>query len=211
MIAVLFVTAALVVLPTLAQDEATDEADTVREKVKQKVEYVRKNPKAYIGAVTDKTEDTIQIKSDSGEILQVSVNEETSFVKLGKVPTRVKFTDLAIGDFIVAMGFRDTSGVLSGKRILLTSPATFAPRQIAMGEVTSVKKGAISLQDKLKGEELLIEPAKNNLVTLAADNKVAKINFSEIHQGDRIIAVGTRQEETFTARRIHVVSQAPSP
>lgn len=196
-------------IATLAQD-ATDEADSVREKVKEKVELARKNPKAYIGTVTDKTESALQVKTTTGEILQVAVNEQTSFVKLDKLVEKVKFSDLAIGDFIIAMGFRDTSAVLLAKRVLLTLPTETPQRQVAMGQVTSFQKTIITIEDKLTNKSLALEPAKNSLVTLTADNKITKIKISEVKEGDTIIAVGTYEEDLLSARRIQIISQASS-
>src|SRR3989338_9478112 len=85
---------------TLLAEEATDESDVIREKVREKVTKARLNPKAYIGTVTDKTNDSLQVKDIPGEIQLVAVNNSVSFVKTENSKAKVSFEDVAIGDFI---------------------------------------------------------------------------------------------------------------
>jgi len=51
---------------------ASDEADSVRLKVEEKLANALKNPKAYIGTITDISKSTYQLKNQSGEIEQLS-------------------------------------------------------------------------------------------------------------------------------------------
>src|SRR3990167_9956436 len=79
-----------------SQESATSAADEIREKVKDKIESVLNEPKAYIGTVTDKTEGSLQIKNSDGLIQLVSVNsQKVSFAKVGKTTSPIKFGDLA--------------------------------------------------------------------------------------------------------------------
>lgn len=190
-------------------EQASEESDAVREKVKEKVELVRKNPKAYMGTITDKTTDSLQIKTDGGEIQQAQVDETTSFVKFGKTSTKVKFDDVAIGDYTIAMGFRDSSGVLDARRILLTSPGQPIKKQVLFGTVSSVTKDSITMQDKLTNQEYEIKSGKDLLVTLSADAGLAKSKFSEIGQGDSLIAAALLKDGSLEIRRIHIVSSTP--
>jgi len=147
-----------VAYPLFAQGDPTPSQDSIRDKVKEKVENARSNPKAYIGSVTDKTQDSIQIKNAKGEILFVSINpDEVKFVKSGNSTTNIKFADVAIGDYVIAMGYKNSapsgstessvgSGVLTAKRIVVTiqSPAT---RRILVGNIQKIDKKDISVLD----------------------------------------------------------------
>lgn len=112
------------------EKESTPSAESdIRKKVQAKVEEVLNKPKAYLGTVTDITEGSIQIKSDSSEIKQISALEESITVINSKQKNKeVKLSDIAIGDYIVAMGYptsisgNGASQVLSAQRILITDP-----------------------------------------------------------------------------------------
>ena len=59
----------------------------------------------------------------------------------------VKLTDIAIGDFIVAMGYVNQNSVLSAQRILVTDPTTEPKIDISMEKVNTVSKKTLSVID----------------------------------------------------------------
>ncbi|PIZ49434.1 hypothetical protein COY29_01885, partial [Candidatus Woesebacteria bacterium CG_4_10_14_0_2_um_filter_39_14] len=93
-----------------SESQTTSGESGVREIVLKKVEDILNSPKAYLGTVTDIAEKTIQLKTDSGAIEQVSAED----LPAGKAG--VKLTDIAIGDYIIAMGYRNGNHVLNAKR-----------------------------------------------------------------------------------------------
>lgn len=197
---------------TTSQKEATGQAEAVSEKVEQKIEQAKNKPKAYLGTITDIAENTIQIKSISGEILQVSlVLEETDFVKIGTTNQAVSYSDVAIGDFIIAMGFVDEKEVLDARRILLTSEPPPPDRRAVLGEITDVNTRKATLSPK--GEEaIVIEPVRNVKITLSEDEEISTIRFSKIEEGSKTVAVGLFEKDILSARTIHVISvPEPSP
>src|SRR3989338_5629841 len=128
---------------------STQSGNSIRDKVREKLEQVRSKPKALIGTVTDKTEDTIELKDKTGEIHLISVKlDEVSFVKIGKSSQSVKFSDVAIGDFIIAMGFQNGNKVLSARRILLTEPLQDPTRVIIFGKVSKINKKVVTITKK---------------------------------------------------------------
>lgn len=134
-------------------------------------------PKAYIGIVTDIADTTIQIKSDAGEIQQISAD------------TSIKLTDIAIGDYIAALGTTNGNHVLEAQRILITSPQKPPNIKIYFGPVKELKKKEVTLEEikfttKLTGLKL----------------------------GDLIIVIGELDETgKFTARKSFLASPAPIP
>jgi hypothetical protein len=188
----------------LAQETSTDEAESVRENVQKKVEEARTIPFAYIGTVTDIAEQTIQINKfifsktsdDAGEIQQISVDEEnTNFVKVTKSTTSVKFSDLAIGDFIIAMGFKNGNSVLAGERILITTPIEPTTRKTVFGEPSDIAKKSLTLTAST-GKEWVVE----------FEATWVGPELSEIEGGDRIIVVGTTEGNTLEARFLHIIA-----
>jgi uncharacterized protein (DUF2141 family) len=198
---------ALITLTTFAvfaQETSTDEANSVRDNVQKKVEEARTIPFAYIGTVTDIAEQTIQInkfifskaKEDAGEIQQISVDEEnTAFVKITKSTTSVKFSDLAIGDYIIAMGYKNGNGVLEGKRILITTAVELTTRKAVFGEPSDMAKRSLTLTAST-GKEWDVEFGKT----------WEGPELSEIEEGDRIIVVGTTEGNSLEARFLDIIT-----
>ena len=177
---------------------ATDEGDPIREKVREKLEEVKKNPKAYIGTITDKLETSLQIKNALGEIQLISVDSENvDFVKTSKSQTTIKYNDLAIGDFIIAMGFATNSnGVLAAQRILV-SPQLEAPkREIVFGQATGIAKNVLSLKDKQGKEWKLTFP-----------KKWKGPEIKEVKEGEKVVAIVEQEENIYNIRTIEITSK----
>ena len=193
----------------VSAQESGDPADSVREKVKEKIQGVLKNPKAYLGIITDKTGDTLQIKNLKGEIQFISVNiENTSFVNIGKTSKTIKFDDVALGDFVVAMGFQESdstsntnngNSVLDAKRILVTEAVEPTTRKITFGNVVKIEKKILTLVSE--GQEQQFEFAKTW--------KGPEID--EISENDRVAVVSIPSEGKTIIRTIEIISESPSP
>lgn len=153
-------------LPVLAQEDSdstesakVEEVSEVDEAVQQKVEEVLNKPKARLGTITDITELTIQMKTLEGEIQQVSfTTEETTFVKVNEKSETIDYSEVAIGDFIIAMGYFNGNNVLEAERILVASEISSPKRFVAFGEIESIEGKKIKINT---GEELeLVFPAR---------------------------------------------------
>ena len=185
-------------LGTPKPDSPTTTSESgVREIVLKKVEDILNSPKAYLGTVTDIAEKTIQLKTDSGTIEQVSA-EGDSLTIVKQIPTakdlpagkaEVKLTDIAIGDYIVAMGYRNGNHVLNAKRILITQPSPVPQIKIYYGKVKSISKKEIVINEEDK----------------TAINASTKQSSKNIKAEDNVIIVGTTVKDLFTARTIFLV------
>lgn len=128
----------------------------------KKYEDDLKKSKSYVGTVTDISSETIQLKSTNGEILQAEVSEETVYVNLLKKSAIVKDTDLAIGDYIIAMGLINGNKVLATKRVLITNELVDDKRQVVLGKIKEVTTKKLSLL-KIDDETLeILLPKKWN-------------------------------------------------
>lgn len=189
-----------------AQDSATPEGDTIREAVQEKIEEAQNKPKAYMGIITDIVENTVQIKNLEGEIKQIAISDETVFVKINKVKQTLKFSDIAIGDFLVNMGYIDSNSVLDAKRVLVTSEPAKPERASVFGIVTSIGKNEITVKKINSEDQLSISPDVGAVVTSESEKGIVKNRFSEISEGSTILAVGSKSEDTLSARSIHVIA-----
>lgn len=192
------------------EGKATSEAETIREVVRQKLELSRKNPKAYIGTVTDKSQESLQIKNAQGEIKLASIDPETSFVKISQKKTNIAFQDIGIGDFVVVMGFfanntsspnkNTTNEVLNAKKVLVNEPTNPTKRAIILGEIISIQKPKMTIKEAGAKQWQLIFP-----------KRWVGPEIKELSQGDKLIAIGEAQDDSLNIRTIHLVKPIDNP
>ncbi len=190
----------------LAQ-ESSPSGDTIRERVKEKIESTLNKPKAFLGTITDKTENTLQIKNTKGEIQFISIDaDKTKFILISKTNKILKFDDIAIGDFVIAMGYISKGGtsknngntVLEAKRILITEQIIPTTRKIIFGNVTKIEKKIISVYSNQ--QEMQFEfPKKWN-----------GPEIEEISIDNRVAIVSTPQDGKLMIRTIEIVGKKES-
>jgi hypothetical protein len=167
------------------------------EKVKQKVEDLKKNPRAVIGTVTDKTDVSLQIKTNFGKVEVVSISDTTSYIKAGKTDTQIKYSDIAIGDFVISLSRLENSQTLMARRIILTN-APENSRNVAVGKVVKKFKRQITIQ---QGE-------KEEVFTFPTKWKGPEIE--EIAEGDTVVIVGILTNTEKRIRTIEILKGTPT-
>lgn len=163
---------------------SSDEAKTIRDQIAEKLASKNGKGTSYIGTITDISSGTIQTKGKNGEILQISLSDDTTYINTLKKNAEVKITDLAIGDYIVAMGFPASNRVLDTKRILVTSPLV----ELKI-EVNKVKIDKIT---------------KTNINDIVLPKKWVGPGVKELEVGQSIIVVGTKEDDKFDLRTIFI-------
>ena len=191
-----------------AQNSTTKSAETdkeeiqnsIREKVQEKIKNIESNPKAYFGVVTDISDTTIQLKGESDEILLVSVDTQTTkFIQVNQASKAIKYSDLAIGDYLIAMGFKNGNEVLEAKRILVTQPLEKPKQEIIYGKVQSIAKKSVSIKSSQETEYQIEFP-----------KKWKGPEIEELENDMSVIAVYLTEEEKNIIRTIQIISQ-PTP
>jgi hypothetical protein len=199
------------------QKEATSEAkensatDSVRKRVEEKLQKATNKPKAFLGTVTDIAEGVIQLKNKNAEIQQVSIKEDVSFIKIDKSTTEVKYKDLAIGDYIVAMGFANGNGVLEGKRILIVNPVKALQVNVILGTITDLSKSSVTITNKKGSEEGNFTFSKNIKVENEVGGIIKTDRLSDLGVGQQIVAVLKVDDSATEVRTIRIISSSPSP
>jgi hypothetical protein len=206
----------LVIYSSAFQNKTTDTSSpststesSIRENVQKKVNEALNKPKAYLGTVTDITDSTIQIKSDEGTIAQVSVDPTTlSVVKsTGSAAAKnIKITDIAIGDYIVAMGYKNSNAVLDAQRILVTDPITDNKVNSYLGRITDVGK-KINMQTIKDSQSISVTPGKNTSILLFKNGKTTTIKTSSLGTDMIVIFVMDESGASPTPRSIFAISQ----
>lgn len=190
--------------PTLAQESSvagqkTDDASSaVREKVRQQIENMVKKPKAVIGSLNQITDSTLVIKTMSEKTVQVATSAETKYARFTKgKKSDIKFEDLTLGEFSVAMGFRNGNEIVEAKRVLVYDASPFVKKQVLNGRVTEFAKNKITLERTGNNEKwTVILSSTTGIVRKSLSKGMEEIDSSDIEIGDNIIAAGSLDEKT---------------
>jgi hypothetical protein len=178
------------VIPAANTDSATGDS-VIQKKVAEKVAAALDQPKAYIGLITDITSSTIQIKNSESQIEQIAMGDDGISVidTKGKVNKQVKTSDIAIGDFIVAMGYVNGDHVLHAQRILITDPLEDSGLSATIAKVADTTAKSLSVTDAVTEEESVVIPNKNTYIATFSEGKTTTIKLTTIKEGDLVIYV----------------------
>lgn len=198
-------------LPTGSPDGQASGTSDIRQKVAQDVANTISRPKAYIGTVTDITDSTVQIKNTASQIEQISIKTDATTVinSVGTVAKTVKTTDIAIGDFIVAMGYIDANSVLGAQRILITDAITKPKINVSEAKVASTTKKALTVSLVSDNSQDTVQPDVNTDIKAISDGKFTPAKFASIGAGDTIIyVVATDAKNVLSIRSIFVIQKS---
>lgn len=196
---------------TPAGDATASSDSEIRKRVQEKVANAMNKPKAYIGVVTDITDSTIQIKTTGSEIKQISTDSQnTSVVKITTINKAVKLTDVAIGDFIVGMGYVNTNSVLKAQRILITDPITEPKINAVFGKITDTSRKTLTVSSLKGGDGIDITPGAKTDIELYTKGTPTRARFASIGAGDLVIYVADTSGDTPVIRAVFVVQKAAS-
>jgi hypothetical protein len=160
---------------------------------------------SLIGTITDLSESTIQIKTLSGEIEQISVNSETTYANIIKDAREIDFEDLALGDFVAAIGSANGNNIVEAQRILVTATPSESTIRTIWGKVTTFSSSEFLIED-IGGNQWSIDAKGGTKVTTLVDNEFEKSKIGNLSEGDNIIVIGEFDKEELDADHIHLVS-----
>jgi hypothetical protein len=195
-----------------AEEKVKDIRDALKEQVKEKIEEVKSNQKkkGFFGELKEIAEKVLTIHALGGERL-VKIGDDTEIVLFEKdKKTNIKFEDLALGDFIIVMGYSTQNGSVEGKRLVVTKKAPDADKRLAFfGEIQSLDKTSIVLKIAQSDDTYQIKTDKKTIVQRKIKDKIQKIEVANLTAGDIIIVIGTASkddEKIIEASLIKVVS-----
>jgi hypothetical protein len=159
-----------------------------------------KTAQSLMGTVTDIASDTLQIRTKSGEIEQLSLTDNTTYVQINDETRELTFSDLAIGDFVAALGTRAEEGILVVGRVLITSePKTPEVTAITGTIKTLTSKDFLVTSD---GQEISIDATGTVATYSAGDGGLVSARLSGADAGDAIAIVGSYEEDELVAETI---------
>lgn len=171
--------------------EASDSA-SVDEKVKEKINETENPPTSYLGTVTDIAETTIHLKNTTDELKQVSTESSTTYSN-ENTKKEIKFSDVAIGDFIIAMGYKNGNQVLHAKRIVVSKKPTKPEQLVSVGTVKTIKN------------KLLTLASKDGDIELTFPKKWSGPDSKELSTDDKVIAVSVESDGNNNIRTIEIL------
>lgn len=205
----------ILALPVFAQEEeeSTEGAQSIREAIRKNVEeklaVLSKNPKAVTGVLKEITDTTLSLTTKNGEML-VAVSEDTKYFRVtnGKQAT-IKFAELAIDDFTVAMGYKNGEKVLDAKRVISYDVNPLPVHSAFYGTVRTNTDGDLTIQLSAQDSIWTIQSDTNTEVTTKGATAFEKAEIGEVMAGDKVIVVGSlnaKKSNTLLASKIHLVS-----
>jgi|GEM_PF-4008971 len=153
---------------------------------------------SVIGTITDISSESIQLRSENGEIEQLSVAKDATYALINSESKDLEFKDLAIGDFVAAIGTRNNEGVFNVNRVLVTTISQTNKMNLLTGVIKNLSK-----------KEFIISSAENNEVSIDATGSINIYSFdlsaeklSSAKEGDEIIVFGKFKDKELVAETI---------
>ena len=196
----------------IANPNKDQEVNDTKDSADQKLEATQNRIEFFQGTVTDLTESGVQLKDKNGDIEQVSYSvASTSFAKFGVKTSKISAVDIAIGDFILAMGHIKANSLLEAVRIVVTQPQTPLEVKIFYGTVIEKNKADFGIDEKDSGKVSL--NINNNTNTYTGDVSVpTKSRYTNVSEGDTVIGTYTTEKDVNSARKIYILpSPTPTP
>ncbi|CAN5321556.1 hypothetical protein BH10PAT1_BH10PAT1_6640 [soil metagenome] len=167
----------------------------------QKDETSSTEPISYLGTITDITDSIIQIKNSDGDIQQISAGKDAVFIDTRSNASKViKSTDVAIGDYLIAMGYKGNNNILNSSRIIISDAITKPTRKIIYGTVTDDSGyNKFEMKNDKTKETVTITPATG--IAVNGD----EVSFGNIKNNEKVIVIGEEKDGNISARTIQVM------
>lgn len=179
----------------------------LKEKVATKVAQMRiKTPRAFAGKIKSLEENFFVLTKRRGD-QKVLILEEAKFFRLGKGErTAISFSDLKVGERVVAFGTFDRESEEFSAKIIF---AHLFPKNLN-GRVTEVNlaEGILTVQNRKAGTFIIDIEVTTKIFIWEKDKGMVKSGFSKIEVGDRVHINATqilKEENRLSANRILVL------
>lgn len=193
---------------TVTPTDPPDRIQQIKDRVTERLEEIKEKAqiRAFWGTLKQINNSTLVLETSRGE-KRVKTDDNTK-VTLDK--KEIKVTDLAIGNFLIVIGTVDKTEILNATKIMAFSkpPKSALKRQVIHGKVTSIQDSIKVLtitNSKKPSLTYEVKVDSKTVITEFVDGKIQKVNFASIAEGDRVVAIATKDTTLFTAKIIHVI------
>lgn len=194
--------------PASAQTPTT----SIGDQIKDKVQNIAGNQRlaGFMGEVTDKTDGTMTITTKNSP-RQTTIDPKAVVIsQKNKQRKTVTSDDIAINDFIIAMGTLDSGNkTFIAKRILIIDKPLLVTRTALNGTITQIDTNQITLETKSRGE-WLIKLTSKTAIRNFGNAKALKTTDLELHQ--RVLFMGKiTGDKTLEASSVLILPVTGSP
>lgn len=206
------------VTPISAQGEtestegAQSVRDAIRKRVEEKLDKLSKSPRALFGQLKEVADTTLKITTADGEAL-AGTAEDTKYFRVTKgKQTTVKFEELVLGDYLVAMGYKNGNSVVDAKRVISFDVNPVVEKKAVYGTVRTSMNGTIGVQTS--SGMVSISTDDGTTVTTKSEKGLEETDVDAINTGDKILALGTPNSKkvgTVAVDRIHIMYAPEKP
>lgn len=162
----------------------------------------QKTATAIFGAVTDITADTLQIRTENGQIQLASMSTETTFASTLDNAREIEFSDLAIGDSVAALGFVNDEKIMEAGRVLVIKEPEVSAQEVIVGTVQTLSSRDFVVKTSVEGKEVSIDATGKVSVSRLADGELTTVRLSTAEEGTEIIIIGSYEADELVAESI---------
>lgn len=156
---------------------------------------------AVIGAITDIASDTLQVRTEGGEIEQLSISDDTTYGSVTGTAKEIEFTDLAIGDFVAALGVKD-GNVMEIKRVLVSTQKESDDPGIIAGNIKTLSSKEFIVQKFGAGDEVSIDAKGGTKTYSSKEEEIVSTKLLNANEGDPIVVIGEHKDDELVASTI---------
>lgn len=140
--------------------------------------------RGYIGIVKDVIKDTIILEDKDGK-KDVKIQDDTTLIR-SPAGTTIKPENIRIDDYIIAIGYPGTDGILQGKRIIVSADPIKPPAKTSgLGTIVKISKTSLTL--KVDGQDQIMDLAAKTIIKSAQGT----LEQSDLSVGDTMIYTAT--------------------
>lgn len=195
----------------LAYSSQFDERESGSDNINNRLEEARNIATSLYGTITDIAGEGIQISefgfndSDESDILLLNTTDSTEYVKItDKSSESIELDEIAIGDFVVAMGYLNDESVLESRRILVIQPIKPTTRDIVRGSLGLIDTGEFVLSS-LSEDYLFVVDRYTDYTYFDSNGETAEVAYSDLEEGyQALVFYDIEDDGDLYAWRVHL-------
>ena len=172
-----------------------------KEAIKGAIDRMGTQKRGFIGEVQRISEETISVKTSKG-VRIVAVNDPDLAIFKNQQP--IKLENIAVGDWIVAMGFAEEDGTFTPRRLLVSSQ-TLRPKdyRLELGNITEVTRTTVTITTRVDGSS---QEFTVNRQSKLQDIQSESITLTDIEVDMQALVVSYTDDENQIIQVLRVLS-----
>ncbi len=195
---------------TSAQEASPSGSDPKTDQIKEELEkktagetaIPQGEKKAFFGQIADLFNQTVILQTSQGK-KTAKADEDVSIVDEKR--QTIKFDDLEIGHYAIAMGYSETPEKIITKRIVLIPQPTKTEKKAFLGRVKKIDGQKIVLENLKDSQELSLVISAETTVQRKGEKE--DLDIDAIKEETLVVAAGTFAKEKLTATTVYLLTE----